>query len=51
MALGYCKECHKLVSIEAREFVGPGRRERRWYPVAHDKPDGAPCLKGPKKGI
>lgn len=42
MALGYCKLCERLVPIKP----GPqkwGSRERQWFPVDHDGPDGQPC--------
>lgn len=38
MALGYCNECGRLVTIlpgERHEAVG--RSSRRWYPVKHPK--------------
>jgi len=55
MALGIClgKDCGRAVSILPREHAHEDktRRERVWYPVAHDKPDGTVCIDGPKKGI
>ncbi len=42
MALGYCKTCDKLVPI----LPGPqkwGTRERTWYPVQHERPEGGDC--------
>lgn len=50
MALGYCMECTKLVSIRP----GPqkwGSRECAWFPIAHDKPEGGQCVQGPKREI
>ena len=50
MALGYCKVCDKLTPIRPGEQKW-GSRERLWYPVAHEGPDGKPCLDGPKRGL
>jgi hypothetical protein len=35
MALGCCKKCDRLVSIQPAE-QRPGQRERHWYPVRHE---------------
>lgn len=50
MALGYCKVCDRLLAITQGPFKFPGSRERAWYPVDHDGPDGRPCP-GRKRGI
>jgi hypothetical protein len=42
--------CEKLTPI----VPGPqkwGSRERPWYPITHDDPNGRPCLLGPKREI
>lgn len=50
MALGYCMKCEKLVAIRPGSQKW-GSRQVAWYPIAHDRPDGAPCLDGPKAEI
>lgn len=47
--LGYCMDCHKLVSIRkgAQRW---GSREHDYYPITHDTLDGARCT-GDKKAI
>lgn len=47
--MGYCKKCDKLVFIRPGEFKF-GSRERYYYPLSHDKPDGGPC-DGDKRAI
>ena len=43
MALGYCIDCKKLVTIEPREPRGEGTKSRNWYPVSHAKQEHDRC--------
>ncbi len=50
---GYCKapDCERYVALVPKGYKNETSRERWWFPVDHDKPDGSPCVVGPKKGI
>lgn len=50
MALGVCMECGKLVAIVARGLKWGETRQKNWYPVMHDAPDGSAC-RGHTKAI
>lgn len=47
--LAYCLACDKLVPVRPGEYK-LGSRERRYYPLEHDAPDGKRC-EGTKRGI
>ncbi len=47
--LGYCRVCDRLVPLKQGKHKGEGR-ERWWWPVEHDTPEGKPC-EGVKRGI
>ena len=41
--LGACSLCGKLVAIVPRGLRFGSDRQRNYYPVAHDRPQGGPC--------